>query len=339
MAGKIQGGASAVAYTTTAADYAEYFLDGNLSERVADGYIAALSTSVSSAVVRATPGSVPIGVGSATPGFIGNGPICAIDDEQCDSRYGETNALIGLNGQINTWVTTENGAIQPGDPITLSTTIPGVGMKATTSAYVVGYAMESFSGDGMGKIRIYVNPGLYQPNPNDPLQGLNYLKNGDTASFASLNVTGPTTLTSLSVTGDADIQGALTVQGDTTVVNLYVGGKLVSRGAVPVTALGAALNGVLGASISNSGTDTAGTVSIVSGSTAAQTGVLAEITFTGAYTTPPKIVISGNNAKSAKLGAYVVRTSTGFQIVTDDVIEQGTTYEFDYIIIETQTPQ
>ena len=150
-------------------------------------------------------------------------------------------------------------------------------------------------------------------------------------------MSGQTTLASLTVTGDAVIEGNLTVVGDIEVANLYVNGKLISKGPIPEIVEGSALEDVLGASTTVTGTDTAGTVKIVIGDNIPANGELSEITFSNPYTQPPRIVMSGNNNKSAKLGAYVVRTATGFKIVSDDPLEANTTYSFDYIIIGTET--
>ncbi|MCA1806789.1 MAG: tail fiber domain-containing protein, partial [Actinobacteria bacterium] len=46
-----------------------------------------------------------------------------------------------------------------------------------------------------------------------------YLQNGNSASFSSLNVSGPTNLSNLTVTGNATIQGNLSVEGSLTVAN------------------------------------------------------------------------------------------------------------------------
>lgn len=54
-------------------------------------------------------------------------------------------------------VNTSNGAIQKNDLITSSET-PGVGMKATNNGFVIGSALENYSGSGNGKILINVNP-------------------------------------------------------------------------------------------------------------------------------------------------------------------------------------
>jgi hypothetical protein len=159
-----------------------------------------------------------------------------------------------------------------------------------------------------------------------------------TASINTLNVLTQANIASLTVAGDAQIQGKLTVTGDTEVADLYVNGKLISKGPVPQIVAGQALNGVLGASTAVNGTDGAGTIEVVIGANIPATGELAEITFDSAYATTPRIVLSGNNAKSAKLVAYITRTATGFKLVTDEPLEPNTTYLFDYIVIGAENP-
>jgi hypothetical protein len=46
-------------------------------------------------------------------------------------------------------------------------------------------------------------------------------------------------------------------------------------------------------------------------------------------------VVSGNNAKTAKLGIYLEKTATGFVIKTDEPLELNQEYSFDYVAIET----
>lgn len=74
---------------------------------------------------------------------------------------------LALTGRVLTKVTLENGAIQVGDPLTASTT-PGYAMKATKSGYILGRALQSFSGDSKeqtgeihGKIWILVHAGWF----------------------------------------------------------------------------------------------------------------------------------------------------------------------------------
>ncbi|MBN1585763.1 hypothetical protein JW899_05370, partial [Candidatus Uhrbacteria bacterium] len=68
---------------------------------------------------------------------------------------------MALAGRVPTKVNAENGAINIGDPITVSS-VPGVGMRAKEPGYVVGIALEAFDGtEPEGKITVYVRPGWF----------------------------------------------------------------------------------------------------------------------------------------------------------------------------------
>lgn len=71
--------------------------------------------------------------------------------------------MIALSGRVPTNVTNENGSIEVGDPIT-SSSMAGVGMKATEAGTIVGYALESFAGPGTGSISVFVSPSYYVGN-------------------------------------------------------------------------------------------------------------------------------------------------------------------------------
>jgi hypothetical protein len=145
VAGKIQGGASAVAYTTTAADIAEFFRVGNLEDKPVPGEIVMLDPTRERTVSRADASSLqdgePLGIVSTNPGFIGNAPICLVGDEKCDTEYQKYNVLVALAGQVPLKVTDENGVIVPGDYLTLSSTTPGTAVKMTDGGYIVGVAL------------------------------------------------------------------------------------------------------------------------------------------------------------------------------------------------------
>ena len=84
---------------------------------------------------------------------------------------------VSLAGRVPVKVTTENGPIQTGDAIT-SSSIPGVGMRATKSGRIVGTALGSYSGEGIGSVIIFVNPSYFlgtaiaQSVSDDPLFSL-----------------------------------------------------------------------------------------------------------------------------------------------------------------------
>ena len=158
----------------------------------------------------------------------------------------------------------------------------------------------------------------------------------------------------LSVAGNAAVQGTLTVQQ-----NLSVGGsasfagqisapslsvdKLIlnqdlqinrhidAGGATPVASRGGAVGG--SGTVSVSGTDTAGTVSINfgPGSTA---GVIATITFANNFSQTPHVVITPVGSSCAGLNYYVNRTTGGFSINTTNAGGAGTSCAFDYIAID-----
>jgi hypothetical protein len=143
VAGKIQGGASAVAYTTSAADLAEYFRVSNLNDLPKQGEIVMLDTTKDKTVKRAEVGNQiePLGIVSTNPGFIGNGPICLANDNDCDHNYMKYNSLVAIAGQVPVRVSLENGPIAIGDYLTLSSITPGVATKLVGSGYVVGVAI------------------------------------------------------------------------------------------------------------------------------------------------------------------------------------------------------
>jgi hypothetical protein len=72
----------------------------------------------------------------------------------------ETTTPVALNGRVPVKVSAENGSINPGDPIATSS-IPGVGMKATQPGYILGYAIGSFTGPGQGTVMVFVGNQYY----------------------------------------------------------------------------------------------------------------------------------------------------------------------------------
>lgn len=69
---------------------------------------------------------------------------------------------ISLVGRVYVKVANEGGPIKLGDPIT-SSSRPGIGMKATRSGKIIGYALqeESFKVKDAAEILVFVNSGYY----------------------------------------------------------------------------------------------------------------------------------------------------------------------------------
>jgi len=70
-------------------------------------------------------------------------------------------ANVGLLGHIITKVTNENGPIETGDFLTSSETREGFAMRATRSGYILGQALEDFTGESIGDVgmvTVFVSP-------------------------------------------------------------------------------------------------------------------------------------------------------------------------------------
>jgi len=108
-----------------------------------------------------------IGIESTDPTFISNPDLLS------GANY---ISKLALSGRVPTKVSTENGNIAPGDPLTSSST-PGVAMKATRSGPIVGKALESFTcdkaGPCQGKILVLVQTSYWVNFAEAPDYSLN----------------------------------------------------------------------------------------------------------------------------------------------------------------------
>ncbi len=145
-------------YTTntvvTGADVAENYVS---AQQLHPGDVVSMANNGNSqAVVKAHAASnTLLGVVSTAPGLTLNS----------DARTDKVHKYIypiALNGRVPTNVSTENGLISVGDPLTVGST-PGVAVKAINSGYIIGRALESYSGSGTGTIIVYANAGWYAP--------------------------------------------------------------------------------------------------------------------------------------------------------------------------------
>ena len=146
-------GSSAVVYSTTGGDFAEFFNTQDAS--LSNGEIVCVDSSHNNSVryCNQTNDNV-VGVVSSSYGFVGN---------QDDGDHENPNKkLVGLVGQISVKVNTQNGPIKSGDPITSSDT-RGIATKATKAGTIIGRALENYSGGDVDSIKVYVNRSWYDP--------------------------------------------------------------------------------------------------------------------------------------------------------------------------------
>ena len=78
---------------------------------------------------------------SKVAGIISTQPGWLIGEKTTGNEY-----MLALSGRVPTKVNLKNGAIKSGDLITTST-LPGIGMKATKAGHIVGKAMEDLNSD------------------------------------------------------------------------------------------------------------------------------------------------------------------------------------------------
>lgn len=158
----------------------------------------------------------------------------------------------------------------------------------------------------------------------------------------------------LSVQGDTSIQGQLAVQKSLTVAGGATFGGSVSAPALTVNTL--QLNGTLtitkhvavggstpgrdngtalgsGGTTALSGSDTAGSVNINTGSGAAA-GCFLTVNFSQKYNSTPRVLITPVGPSAAGLDYYVNRTTTSFSICTGNAPTSNASFGFDYWVIE-----
>jgi hypothetical protein len=228
---------------------------------------------------------------------------------------------IALAGRVPLRVT---GDIQPGDPLTISD-IPGVAKKATGTGTVVARALEPHIGSDVSRIVAFVNVSYYSSQADKVLQG------GD-ATISSLNVSGATTLATLTVTGNASIGGKLTV-ASIDVGTITVAGHIITTGTTPT---GEVLGAVgTGAIITIDGNDTSGTITITTGTSAISAGDLTKIVYHQAFTKTPKVILAAQDEATTDAKIFPsAKSASEFKLRTSQVLPPNTTYTFDYFIVE-----
>jgi cytoskeletal protein CcmA (bactofilin family) len=171
---------------------------------------------------------------------------------------------------------------------------------------------------------------------------------GGNGTFGQIGING-----GLNVGGDSTLQGALTVQKNLTVSgsgsfgslnvstlsittlqlrgDISVNQHILTTGTQPGRSLGTALGG--GGTASVSGTDTAGTVSINTGSNP-PAGCFITVNFAKNFGSTPHVVISPSNSSAGSLQFYTNRTSSSFSVCSAGVPSGGTNFVFDYFVLD-----
>ena len=93
-------------------------------------------------------------------GLVMTNDHCARESVGKVNKEGEKALPVALSGRVPVKVSTANGPISAGDYLTTSET-PGVAMKATHPGAIIGTAMTSFEGEGIGQILVFVKNGFF----------------------------------------------------------------------------------------------------------------------------------------------------------------------------------
>jgi hypothetical protein len=139
----------------------------------------------------------------------------------------------------------------------------------------------------------------------------------------NLTVNGLITAASLNV-------GSLTISSINLSSHLVFGGHIIPSGSAPAARTSSAAGG---GSVSISGNDTAGTITITTGG-GPIAGELAIITFHSAFSTTPKVQLTPLNISASGLNYFVTHTAGLFTVNTSTVPSPNTTYIFDYLVTQ-----
>lgn len=193
----------------------------------------------------------------------------------------------------------------------------------------------------------------------DNLDVAGTIKVGGSLSLPGISVSGESSFdqiraNNLTITGNVGIQGQLNVQkgitssgGATfagpisapqlTVQSLQLSGDLQltrhidAGGATPGKSDGNALGS--GGTVTVSGTDTAGTVTINTGG-GPGAGCFVTITFVQQFSNTPHVVATPIGSTAAGLNYYLTRSNSNFSICSTNAAPGGQSFSFDYIAID-----
>ena len=191
------------------------------------------------------------------------------------------------------------------------------------------------------------------------LQVAGTIKAGGSISLPGISVSGSSTfgqvqVKTLAISGDTTMQGSLAIQNSLSVngngtfngavtagtirtSNLQLTGVLAldshiaAGGPIPSSSGGGALGA--GGTSSISGSDTAGSISIHTGS-APGGGCFVSINFTSAFSTTPHVIVTPIGSAAAGLSYYVNRSTTQMSVCTISAAPAGQSFGFDYIVFD-----
>lgn len=141
---------------------------------------------------------------------------------------------------------------------------------------------------------------------------------------SNLTVNGLITAASLSV-------GSLTISSINLSSNLVFGGHIVPFGSEPTVRPSVS---AAGGTVTISGNDTSGTVTINTGNGNITPGELVIITFRTPFSATPKVQLTPLNSGASGLRFFATHTASFFTVNTSTAPVANTTYIFDYLVTQ-----
>ncbi len=129
-----------------------------------------------------------------------------------------------------------------------------------------------------------------------------------------------------------DYSGNLTAKSATFTGTLTMNGHIITGNSSGTTTIVAGANAGTGATVAITGNDTSGTITVTTG-TGPASGVLATVTFAGAYASAPNVIIAPKtNGNGATLQYYTIPGTTTFTLNSNNAPAASTTYTYSYWI-------
>lgn len=155
------------------------------------------------------------------------------------------------------------------------------------------------------------------------------------AISGATNIQGTLTARRLNVNGEGTFNGNVTaprISTNSLVLNgdLTLTSHITAGGPIPGVSKGNALGS--GGTVSVSGSDTSGALTINTGSGAAA-GCFATITFTKAFSNTPRVIITPIGGGAAGVNYYVNRSTGNMSICTTNSPPSGQSFGFDYLVL------
>jgi len=194
-------------------------LKNSLTSKIAD-----IENTISSSIFEREYDADAKVVESNIVSYEGNGVTLANSDNR-DNIVGVatsvdtegSKATIVTRGRVVITVTNENGNIYKNDPVTVSSANSGLGVKAITEGMIVGYALNDaeYNDENQSSVEIAIAPSWFMGSNNDFALGSN-----------PVDLSGSTSLTDLTISGDSLLYGNLSVMGDSRFTNIFTTGDL-----------------------------------------------------------------------------------------------------------------